>query len=257
MKSIQILLIYILLCYSSVNAQYFKRFDREYIVPKGKELTLIFKGNVGILSINRNQDSRKVRVYIYYQPDLYNTDVYFDKDIGELFVKVDKESFIRGVNDKETAETEIDIPYDVPTNLNIKIKAGEVDIDLGGLRIKDFQIVSWAGEVAIDFSRPNLERMKDMDIDVKVGEVRLKRLGNANFERANIDGGIGELIIDFSGEYTGRSTAIVDLEIGANRIILPQDAGIRMSVSKMWFLSQLSFPAGIRKRGRFYYFLLN
>jgi len=237
----------------SLNAQYFKRVDQSYSVPEGKELRIIVNCDAGILYMRRNNESRAVRVYIYYAPELYNTDVHFDERIGELYVDVVKEGLLKGIDSDKTAEIEIEIPYDVPTYLNAKIKAGEVDMDLGDLRLKDFQMASWAGEVTVDFSRPNREIIHNMDIDIKVGSVKLRRLGNANFERAIINGGIGELTVDFSGANTGKAMAKVDLKIGENRVILPRNIGVRLAVSKMWFLSNLDLPPGLRKKGRFYY----
>jgi len=256
MKVIRIItlsVILIVILGTFLNAQYFKRIDKDFTIAEGKELRLIFDCDAGMLSITRSNKARVARVYIYYAPDLYDTDVHFEESISELFVKVDKEGILRGMDSDEIAEVELEIPYDVPTYLNVKVKAGEIDMDLGDLRLRDFQLLSWAGEVTVDFSRPNREVIKDMDIDVKVGEVKLRRLGNANFDRANIDGGIGELTCDFSGVYNRKATAKVDLEIGENRLILPRNIGIRMSISKMWFLSNLDIPPGLIKRRRFYY----
>ena len=62
-----------------------------------------------------------------------------------------------------------------------------------------------------------------LSISSKIGECRLVGLSNARFKHAQIDGGIGELSVDFSGEVLPESHAKVDLDIGEASVYLPKN----------------------------------
>jgi predicted membrane protein len=141
----------------------------------------------------------------------------------------------------------------VEIELSSKIKAGEINFELGDLKLKDFQLRNFAGEVEVDFSKPNPIEMELLDINVKVGETTLRRLGNARFRSAKINGGIGELSIDFAGEGLKSARAEIDLDIGETSIYLPHDLGVRFDSSTFGFLTQSSIDYEFIKKGRFYY----
>jgi predicted membrane protein len=126
-------------------------------------------------------------------------------------------------------------------------------MQLGGLRVADFAMSVTAGEVNLDFDEPNRLEMETLELRTRIGESKFRHLGNARFRDADINGGIGEMIIDFSGAMLASAVARVDLDIGETVIILPQEAGAKLSVSKFLFLSQIDIPFDFRKDGRYYY----
>jgi hypothetical protein len=135
-----------------------------------------------------------------------------------------------------------------------KIKAGEVTMDMGGLRLKEFSLINWAGEVEVRFSEPNRVPMDYFDVNAKVGQLDIVRLGNARFRSADINGGIGEMDVDFTGELEPDCRAKVDLDIGEASIILPREYGVRMSIGGgLSFLSHKDIDHEFVKRGRVYY----
>jgi predicted membrane protein len=81
----------------------------------------------------------------------------------------------------------------------------------------------------------------------------VRRLGNARFEEASINGGIGELKVDFGGELLHEARAEIDLDIGETEIEVPGDVGVRLSTSRLWFLSQAELPHDYHRDGYFYY----
>ena len=155
--------------------------------------------------------------------------------------------------DGKKAEAIVSLPTEVAIDFFAKIKAGEIDFELGGLKIVDFTLHNWAGEVQVSFDEPNRAEMEVLEVDAKVGEVTLSKLGNAHFKEAEINGGIGELQVDFTGDKLRRSTARVDLDIGETTVVLPRDLGVKMAISKFLFLSQVSVPSGFYRSGRYYY----
>jgi hypothetical protein len=158
-----------------------------------------------------------------------------------------------GHDAKETADVLIELPADVSIDVRARIKAGEIDVDFGGLSLKALDFTTWAGEVVIDFSEPNKIPLEDLSIDTKIGETDIVRLGNARFRRADVNGGIGEMKIDLDGALLPESKADIDLDIGETQISLPRSTGVKLNVSKFLFLSDVQVPYDFRQSGRYYY----
>ncbi len=152
------------------------------------------------------------------------------------------------------ALVELTLPTDVDICMDARIKAGEITMAMGGLRLKEFFLNNWAGDVEVRFDEPNRIPADVLDIDAKVGEVRLVHLGNALFKKAHINGGIGSLMVDFSGELLHESQALVDIEIGEATVSLPENVGIQMKIGgSLSFLCHKDISQSLYKRGSTYY----
>ena len=111
-----------------------------------------------------------------------------------------------------------------------------------------------AGEVEVVFDEPNPIEMDFMDINVKIGEARLLQLGNARFKVADINGGIGTIEVDFTGELLTDSRADVDMDIGEATIIMPHKMGVKMRIGGGFsFLSSKNIDSSFYRRGDSYY----
>ena len=132
-------------------------------------------------------------------------------------------------------------------------KAGKVEFQLGGLPITRFGLRCLAGETTVDFKEPNRVAMKMFDVNCSIGEIKLLHLGNARFREADINSGIGELKIDFSGDKIDGAFVKIDLDIGETDIVVPDDTGVRMKVSRFLFFSNTRNHCGFKKRGHYYY----
>ncbi|MCP4727956.1 MAG: cell wall-active antibiotics response protein [bacterium] len=233
--------------------------DKEFTVKTGVEVfEAIIKGDFGELEIRKGREDNKGSVFVEYDYDLYDYDYYFDEKFNELFVTLKKESFWEGVDrydiDQNVAFIDLQLPRKIPTNLDVQFKGGEITMELGGIPLKNFVLDSWAGETIIRFDDRNPEIMEYMKIDVNIGEVNLERLGNANFKEGYIDGGIGELKVDLTGEYEiGDHNLEIDMDIGGAEVILPRDVGVKIHVSKWPLVSVLNMDRKLRKNGKYYY----
>jgi len=250
-------LLVFLLCFPGMSSgQKKKEVEKKFTVSSGTTLEANVVGDIGELYIQKGKKEREGSVIIQYNPDLYNYDYYYDEDHGELFVSFKKEKLFKGIKgDKnQSSEMDINLPDAVPTNLDVKIKAGILDLNLSEIPVKNLALDSWAGEATVRFNSLNPVKMEYMKVDVNVGEVRIEGLGNANFEVAFIDGGIGSLYADLSGTYTnGDHFLKIDLDIGEAEIELPENVGIRLSVTKTPLLGHLTMKTRLVKRGRYYY----
>ena len=227
--------------------------DNTFKVSKREPLQLRVDVDAGEVRVAKGSSDDEVRVGLRYDKTLYHHTFRFNESRNSLAIALDREKWFDRESDHKAAELELELPTEAELQLEFKIKAGAIDMQLGGLKIADLALVTMAGEVNLDFKEPNRIEMSSLDLNTKVGESKFIRLGNARFRDADINGGIGEMTIDFNGEMAKDAVARVDLDIGETAIILPRDAGTKLSVSKFLFLSHIDLPYELRQDGRYYF----
>ena len=141
---------------------------------------------------------------------------------------------------------------DAPLSIDLEFGAAQADIELGGLRVRRAEISTGASETTLRFSQPNPERLSALEIEVGAAALRAEGLGNANLERLSVDGGLGDIVLDFSGEWRGNTTADIDMGIGSLTLRVPR--GVGLHVVKDGVLAPFD-SEGLVKRGSGYYSL--
>ncbi|MEK7727733.1 MAG: hypothetical protein AAB354_04925 [candidate division KSB1 bacterium] len=222
-------------------------------VRSGTPFQLHVDIDAGEVRVAKGKSRDEIRVGLAYNKNQFSHSFRYNESRNALEVQFDKEGWFDHERERTVAEIDIELPSEGELQLDFKIKAGEINMELGGLRIIDFSLETLAGEVNLDFDEPNLTEMASLILNTKVGESKFRRLGNARFRDADINGGIGELTIDFDGEMAQDAVARVDLDIGETVIVLPREAGTKLSVSKFLFLSHVELPFDLHKDGRYYY----
>lgn len=151
---------------------------------------------------------------------------------------------------REGGRLELGLGPGVPLDLDLAFGAVEADLELGGLKIRRAEISTGASETRLRFSQPNPERLDDLTIAVGAAAFRATGLANANAERVKVDGGVGEIVLDFTGEWRRDLTVDIDMGLGSLTLRIPRGVGVR--VVKDTFL--MSFDSqGLIKRGNAYY----
>ena len=223
-------------------------------IIKGETLSVELEVDGGTVHVRPSHDRRDCLISMVYPREKCDIDIRYNDRRGQLDIVVDnKEWNMNEKNGEKAPKILLELPHGPEISLAAHIKAGEIKFELGDLTLVDFELRNWAGETTVDFSEPNRTTMRTFDVNVKVGEVRLKNLGNALFEEADINSGIGELSVDFSGRGLDRSMARIDLDIGETKITVPQEIGTKLKVSKFLFLSDVNYPNWFEKRGNYYY----
>ena len=230
-----------------------ERFKQKYEINSDKVLHVNIDIDAAVVRVSKSSRSKEVRLSIYFSKDEFKIYEDYDRKRSRLDIEFDKKGWTNNNNDLE-AEFVLELPSDVEIDLEATIKAGEIEIDFGGLSLVGLDLTTWAGEVQVEFSEPNQSEMDYLKINTKIGETKIVRLGNARFREAEINGGIGEMRVDFRGRMLNEAMADVDLDIGETTIYLPDDdVGVKLSVSKFLFLSDVEVPRNFRKSGRYYY----
>ena len=230
-----------------------EKIEKTFTVNKQEVLSVSLNIDAGEISVHKNDKPDKIFISVQYDDRSDEVDIEYDQRKNELFLAIDRDKWFKSWDDHRAPKLEVLLPFDVEIELRSKIKAGEINFELGSLKLKDFQLRNFAGEVEVDFSEPNQIEMEFLDINVKVGETTLRRLSNARFRNAKINGGIGELSVDFSGDGLKSSRAEIDLDIGETSIYLPRELDVRFDSATFGFLTQSSIDHEFIKKGRFYY----
>lgn len=232
-------------------------FDEHYTAGPGRAMEIeldIDAGEVDVIPANSHD---QVRVLMRYTEGEFRERVRFNERQGSLRIQLDSKKWKkwRSYNSDSDVRAEVTIylPDGVDIYLTSKISAGDITMELGGLQLKEFTFTNFAGEVEVSFDTPNKVVMDMLDIHAKIGETHFIALGNARFKRADINAGIGEMEVDFTGALEKGARARVDLDIGEATVILPEDRGVRVRVGGgLAFLSSKDIDRGFRKRGRTY-----
>jgi len=158
----------------------------------------------------------------------------------------------RLIQDREAGEMELALSRDVAMDLNLDFGAVQADIELGGIALTRLEINTGASQTQIDISEPNSEAMSRASMDVGAAEFTVRNLGNLNTEVIEIDAGIGEIDLGFTGDWRQNARVSVDMGLGSLVLRFPRGLGVRLV--KDTFLTSLD-SEGLVKRGDAYYSL--
>lgn len=228
------------------------KYRRIFEVEPDRKLRFEVDIDAADVTIARNDIDDEISIFLLFTEEAFEYDFDYNERRNLLSMEFRKTNWIKSDSRDLKAEIEILLPSAARLDFYAKIKAGEVDMELGDLTFQRFETSIWAGEVNIDFDAPNRIPMKWFELRTKIGSTAIKRLGNARFRFAEINSGIGELEIDFSGKMEDDATARVDLDVGETRIFLPDEVGTKLYVRKFLFLSGIDLLGFEHYGGKMY-----
>ena len=190
---------------------------------------------------------------------LYRMQIEYDEDIFEPLAEYRDSRLTIGTErvgrrfrfgrDRMAGVMELALSREVPMDLNMDFGAVRADIDLGGIRLTRLEINTGASQTVIDISEPNPERMSRASMDIGAADFTVRNLGNLNTAVIDIDAGVGNIELDFTGDWQQNARVSVDMGIGALLLRFPRGLGVRLV--KDTFLTSLD-SEGLVKRGDAY-----
>ena len=162
-----------------------ERFKQKYEINSDKVLHINIDIDAAKVRVSKSSQSNEVRLSIYFSKDEFKIYEDYDRKRSRLDIEFDKKGWINNDSKDLKAEFALELPQDVEIDLEARIKAGAIEIDLGGLSLVGLDLTTWAGEVQVEFSEPNQSEMDYLKINTKVGETKIIRLGNARFREAD------------------------------------------------------------------------
>lgn len=135
--------------------------------------------------------------------------------------------------------------------LSIEGGASEGDIDLGGLPITRLSIKKGAGKWDFDFSAPNPQSMKLLELHVGAAGLEMENLANANFSEMIVDGGAASYAFEFGGQLRQDGNVRITAGMAAVEIDIPRTNAARLTTETM--LGGLEIGDGfMKKEGAFW-----
>jgi hypothetical protein len=168
---------------------------------------------------------------------------------GQLRIGVEGGNSIRGRNLK-AGHLQLRLGPTVPIELVVKFGASEADLELGGLRIRSARISTGASQTDLRFSEPNPDLCRFIEFEIGAAQFKATGLANLNTERLRLSGGVGEVLLDFTGNWRTDMTADLNMGLGSLTIRVPRGVGVR--VHKEGLLAGFD-SQGLVKRGDVYF----
>ena len=152
--------------------------------------------------------------------------------------------------DRNPAEMRLDLADAVPMELSLELGAVEADLDLSRLRLHRLDLQTGASEATLRFDSPNPEAMMSMRLEVGAASLKALRLANANSREIIVDAGVGNVELDFGGDWTQDIALDVEVALGGVRVTVPSDVGVRVEMQKV--LGSFEHDGLVKRDGVFY-----
>jgi hypothetical protein len=142
--------------------------------------------------------------------------------------------------DESAGTLELKLGRRLPVDLKLSAGAAATEIALGGVAVSRLELTTAASETDLSFDDPNPVRMAELIIKAGAAEVMAERLGNARFNRFDLKGGVGDVVLDFTGEWDGDATGTVKMGLGSLELKIPAEIGVWIHKSSV--LTSFSAP---------------
>jgi hypothetical protein len=176
-----------------------------------------------------------------------------DEDSRTLTLGVNRESTVlRMRRDQGESEGELHLALtrDAPIDLALKLGAVEADLDLTGLSLSRVHLESGASDASVRFDAPNPIPMERLELEAGAASLRATGLAFANPAQVRVDAGVGSVELDFSGEWTRDTEAVIEVALGGVEVRVPRAVGVRVELER--FLAGFKHD-GLERRGDAYY----
>jgi hypothetical protein len=224
-----------------VNAS--EKGHREFKITREKSLSIQAEITFGNVMIRKGDSEKSVSLDFNDRiDDKKNIAISYETegDTGILRIKMKKhENFWRDDEDRgdDHRYLTVGIPGDIPVALDIELGAGKGDLDLTGLRVREFKISSGASNVNIRCDKPNKIIADNVVIESGVSRVTASELSNLNFRNLQFCGGVGAYKLDFSGSLREDADVKVEVGLGSISISIPKSFPAKVIYDDNWFSS--------------------
>lgn len=119
---------------------------------------------------------------------------------------------------------------EMPLEMEIKVGAGEGDLDFTGLQLTGLDLELGAGDFKILFDEPNEAEMDRFTLSAGASRLEVFGLGHAGPEEIEVRGGVGDITLDFTGTWSRSADVRITAGLGAVTLHLPDDVGVQVTV---------------------------
>lgn len=200
----------------------------------------------GQMTIKPGSDASLYRADLRYDADVFRPRMSFTG--GELKVGI-QDGKTKGRNMK-AGRLDLALGTNVPLDMELKFGAAEAAIDLSGMLVKSAVIQTGASQTTLKITKPNRIVCEQLELNVGAAKFEATGLGNLNVRNLDLSGGVGEVILDFSGPLRQNLNAHVEMGLGSLTLRVPRGTGLQ--VTKKGLLASFD-SQGMVKRGDSFY----
>jgi hypothetical protein len=215
------------------------------------ELRVSVSYGAGHFKVGAADEGVLYRMRLRYDEEVFEPRAEYDGNRLRLGVENVGHSIRIGKN-RSGGEMDLMLSREVPMDLGLEFGAVRADLDLGGLSLTGLSLSTGASESVVDVSSPNPVSMNTATFEVGAAEFTARRLGNLNARRIEVDAGVGDITLSFTGAWEQDASVAIDMGLGALELRFPEGLGVRLN--KDSFLTSLD-SEGMVKRGGSYYSL--
>lgn len=202
----------------------------------------------GELLIRAGEPGELYRLNMRYDSDVFDPVTHYER--GSLEVGIEGQGKGIRLRNTEAGELRLQLSPDIPLELDLDFGAVEADLDLGGLQVASLDVETGASDTEVRFGEPNRTACDRLKIAMGAAALAVRGLGNAGCSSMKIEGGVGDLTLDFDGVWSGDIDADITIALGSVTLLIPEDIGVR--VDKDAFLTDFD-RTGFYKRDDSYY----
>ena len=139
----------------------------------------------------------------------------------------------------------------VLVEMEMSTGVGQSFLDFTGLQVRSLRLEAGVGRTELNFESPQDEPMSVIDLEIGVGEVRVRGLGNTRVRDFRFEGGVGGAEVDFTGEWgDGETRADFEVGVGELRLLIPEELAVSIQTDDN-FLSNVRAPEFERRGDRY------
>jgi hypothetical protein len=146
-------------------------------------------------------------------------------------------------------EWKLELSPEIPLEMDVEIGAGDGELDLTELQLTELNLDLGAGDFKVRFDEPNKAQMSLLTLDAGASKLEVIGIGHAGPERMRIQGGVGDITLDFSGAWPHSGDVQITAGVGSVTLYLPDDVGVRVETEGGLTNVQ---PSGLRRTGDAY-----
>jgi hypothetical protein len=230
-------------CTIAAFARTLENKHREFSRTKEKELRVILDVSFGSISIKRGEHD-KIASVDYSEEEDAKQKLYISYDIsnetGTLYIKLKESTHFWGDDDDRNGHNrhlDIKLGSTVPISFELELGAGNGDIDLTDLQVKDVKISTGASSVTMKCSKPNPISADDISIESGVSKFTATNLSNLNFRNLKFSGGVGSYKLDFDGKLRQSAEVQIEVGLGSINVYVPTTIAAKLMYDDNWLSS--------------------
>jgi hypothetical protein len=123
----------------------------------------------------------------------------------------------------------------VPVSVSLRLGVVNAAIELGGLSLERIDLKIGASQTTVGFDAPNRVRCSDFSLTTGAADLRVVGLGNARCDRVTVTGGVGDVTLDFTGDWQADQSSRVDVKLGVGALTLrfPKGLGVEIELGRL------------------------